>query len=177
MRSTLPQTARTVRPPRAATLLLCLAALLGAGCVYRMPVQQGNLLDPMQVTQLEEGMTRTQVSFLLGTPMVPPGFDDSRWDYYYYVKIPRLKEPLTRRLTVFFENDKVVRFEKVGIPDVPKAATAPDAVNPGALKVEPPKNISPTEAPRTVARPEVSDGGNAAAPGAAAGSTSERLDK
>ena len=41
-----------------------------------MPIQQGNLLDPSQVAQLEVGMTRSQVSFLLGTPMVPPGFDD-----------------------------------------------------------------------------------------------------
>jgi outer membrane protein assembly factor BamE len=177
MRSTLLQTARTARPPRAATLLLCLSALFVAGCVYRMPIQQGNLLDPSQVEQLEEGMTRTQVSFLLGTPMVPPGFDDSRWDYYYYVKVPRLREPYTRRLTVFFENDKVVRFEKMNIPDVPKTAAAPDAVNPGAQKVEPPKNISATEAPQTVARPEVSDGGNATSPGAGAGTTSERVDK
>ncbi|MEY2854706.1 MAG: hypothetical protein RL030_1838, partial [Pseudomonadota bacterium] len=55
MRSTLLQTARTARPPRAATLMLCLTALLVAGCVYRMPIQQGNLLDPNQVEQLEEG--------------------------------------------------------------------------------------------------------------------------
>lgn len=163
-----------------ATALLCLALLasLAAGCVYRMPVQQGNLLDPAQVAQLEEGMTRTQVSFLLGTPMVPPGFDDSRWDYFYFVKIRQLKEPLTRRLTVFFEDDKVVRFEKLNIPDPPRApvqsATAPDAVNPGAIEVEAPKDIKPIGEPEPVVRPEVSDGGNAIAPGAS--TTSERVD-
>lgn len=169
MRSTLFQTARTARPLPAAILMLCLAALFSSGCVYRMPIQQGNLLDPSQVAQLDVGMTRTQVSFLLGTPMVPPGFDDSRWDYFYFVKVPQLKEPLTRRLTVFFEDDKVVRFEKLNIPEAPRTAVATeaaDAVNPGALKVEPPKDVNPTEAPRPVVRPEVSDGGNAVAPGA-----------
>jgi outer membrane protein assembly factor BamE len=95
---------------------LMLAVLLAgvAGCVYRMPVTQGNFLDPGQVEQLQEGMTRSQVSFLLGTPMIPSGFDSDRWDYYYYVNSRRLKQPLTRRLTVFFADDKVSKIEREG---------------------------------------------------------------
>lgn len=149
-----------------AVLALCLLALLCSGCVYRMPIQQGNLLDPSQVAQLEEGMTRTQVSYLLGTPMVPPSFDDSRWDYYYYVRARQLKEPLTRRLTVFFEDDRVVRFEKINIPEPPRAPAATNIVNPGEHTVEVPRDISPTAEPAPTVGPEVSDGGNAATPGA-----------
>ena len=52
------------------------AACFLAACVYRMDIQQGNLLDAEQVDQLEVGMTRSQVRFLLGTPMVPVAFDD-----------------------------------------------------------------------------------------------------
>ncbi len=64
-------------------------------CVYRMPIQQGNFLDKNQVDQLEPGMTRSQVAFLLGTPMVPNGFDTDRWDYYYYAKFSRKYKPDT----------------------------------------------------------------------------------
>ena len=53
------------------------------------------------VSQLKEGMTRSQVRFLLGTPMVPDAFDDSRWDYYYFF-FAQFKKPPKRRLTVYF---------------------------------------------------------------------------
>jgi outer membrane protein assembly factor BamE (lipoprotein component of BamABCDE complex) len=44
--------------------------------------------------------------------MVPPTFDQSRWDYYYYLKSSRLQRPVTVRLTVWFENDRVSRIDK-----------------------------------------------------------------
>lgn len=81
-----------------------------------MNIQQGNYLVTESVSQLKEGMTRSQVRFLLGTPMVPVAFDDSRWDYYYFFSSKRQKEPLKRRLTVYFEDDKVARYENQGVP-------------------------------------------------------------
>ncbi len=98
------------------TILLAGAALLSSGCVYKMNIQQGNYLVPDSVSQLKEGMTRSQVRFLLGTPMVPVAFDDSRWDYYYFFSSRKLKEPLKRRLTVYFQDEKVQRFENQGVP-------------------------------------------------------------
>jgi outer membrane protein assembly factor BamE len=97
------------------TLLLAAGSLL-SGCVYKMNIQQGNYLVTESVSQLKEGMTRSQVRFLLGTPMVPDAFDDSRWDYYYFFSSRHHKEPLKRRLTVFFQDDKVQRFENLGVP-------------------------------------------------------------
>ncbi len=59
-------------PVRLATLALFLVmAVMGAGCVYRINIQQGNFLDPKATEQLSVGMTRSQVRYLLGTPMVP----------------------------------------------------------------------------------------------------------
>jgi outer membrane protein assembly factor BamE len=98
------------------TILLATGALLASGCVYRMSIQQGNYLVTDSVSQLKEGMTRSQVRFLLGTPMVPDAFDNDRWDYYYFFNSRHLKEPLKRRLTVYFQDEKVQRYENQGVP-------------------------------------------------------------
>jgi outer membrane protein assembly factor BamE len=98
------------------TILLAVAALCGTGCVYRMNIQQGNYLVPESVSQLKEGMTRSQVRFLLGTPMVPDAFDDDRWDYFYYFDGKKVKQPLKRRLTIYFADEKVARYENQGVP-------------------------------------------------------------
>jgi outer membrane protein assembly factor BamE len=104
----------------AASTILALGLAFGAsGCVYRMAIQQGNFLDAAQVSQLENGMTRSQVAFLLGTPMVPTAFDTDRWDYFYYLKDRRLKAADTRRVTVYFADDKVAKV--VSGPDTGEA--------------------------------------------------------
>ena len=69
------------------TIFLACGAFFASGCVYKMNIQQGNYLVTDSVSQLKEGMTRSQVRFLLGTPMVPDAFDDRRWDYYYFFKL------------------------------------------------------------------------------------------
>jgi outer membrane protein assembly factor BamE len=88
------------------------AALLLAACVYRMDVQQGNLLDAEQVDQVEVGMTRSQVRFLLGTPMVIDSFNADRWDYVYSLRRGHEREVTRRHLVVWFEGDKVARIEE-----------------------------------------------------------------
>jgi outer membrane protein assembly factor BamE len=106
-------TMRTVTQCSRLALIPLLA--LFAGCLYRMPVQQGNLLDEPQVAQLQTGMTRAQVLYLLGTPMVPDGFNNNRWDYYHYLNSGR-GDQLTRRLTVWFSEEKVSRIEDSNAP-------------------------------------------------------------
>jgi outer membrane protein assembly factor BamE len=109
----------------AAAAALLAAALLG-GCVYRMDIQQGNYLEGKTVDKLEVGMTRTQVRYLLGTPMVPEPFDRDRWDYLYYFQRGHNK-PAQRHLVVFFKDDKVTRFERDNVPQ-----SAPQAPEQGA---------------------------------------------
>ena len=72
-----------------------------------MPIQQGNHLDQAAVNQVKPGMTRAQVRYLLGTPMVPGGFDNNRWDYEYYLKMRRLQTPRLGHVIVHFTNDLV----------------------------------------------------------------------
>ena len=91
------------------------AAVLAFGlsaCVYRMDVQQGNLLDAEQVDQVEVGMTRSQVRFLLGTPMVIDSFDADRWDYVYSLRRGHERKVTRRHLVVWFEGDKVTKVEE-----------------------------------------------------------------
>ena len=103
-----------MRPvPRPAALAAALMlALAVSGCVYRMDVQQGNLLDVEQVDQVEVGMTRSQVRFLLGTPMVIDSFDADRWDYVYSLRRGNSREITRRHLVVWFDGDKVMRVEE-----------------------------------------------------------------
>lgn len=94
-------------------LTVLLAACFSAdACVYRINIQQGNYLEYKSVEQVQPGMTRSQVRYLLGTPMVADSFDKERWDYIYYLKKGRTRHVDERRVTVFFEGEKVARLEK-----------------------------------------------------------------
>src|ERR1039457_6628205 len=90
---------------------LCLLTLSSA-CVYRINIQQGNFLDQAAVEQVKPGMTRSQVHYLLGTPMVADSFNKERWDYIYYLKKGRTRHVDSRRVTVFFDGDKVAKLDK-----------------------------------------------------------------
>jgi len=92
-------------------LLVCLLGTFVAtnsGCVYEVDVQQGNKLEPKDIESIEVGMTRSQVRFLLGTPVVTDVFHDDRWDYIYYFRAGRSRKPERRWLIVWFD-DNVVR--------------------------------------------------------------------
>jgi len=91
---------------------LLTVASLGAGCVYRINIQQGNFLKQADVDAVQTGMTRSQVRYLLGTPMVADSFNKERWDYIYYLKKGRTRHVDSRRVTVFFDGDKVARLDK-----------------------------------------------------------------
>src|SRR5271163_2367958 len=93
-------------------VLGCTLSLLACGCVYRINIQQGNFLNQSAVETVKPGMTRSQVRYLLGTPMVADSFDKERWDYIYYLKKGRSRHVDSRRVTVYFDGDKVARLDK-----------------------------------------------------------------
>ena len=93
-------------------LLSAVFVLAAAGCVYRINIQQGNFLDQAAVDQVKAGMTRSQVRYLLGTPMVADSFNKERWDYIYYLKKGRSRHVDSRRVTVYVDGDKVARLDK-----------------------------------------------------------------
>ncbi|WP_295404848.1 outer membrane protein assembly factor BamE [uncultured Thiocystis sp.] len=84
--------------------------------VYKMTVQQGNILTEEMVDSLELGMTRRQVSFLLGTPLLADFFHGDRWDYAYTIQ--RGHQPMEKRfLTLYFQDDALARIEGDIRPD------------------------------------------------------------
>ena len=91
--------------------ILSSTLLLSACTIYRIDVQQGNTLEAKKVAQLKTGMTKRQVQFLLGTPMLQDPFHPSRWDYVYSFK-PGNKDMVKHHLTLHFDNDSLVTIDK-----------------------------------------------------------------
>lgn len=135
------------------TLCLALAALLGlAACSaervslfpsYKLQVVQGNELDPRAVVSLQPGMSRDQVQLLLGTPLLRDPFHADRWDYTFNIARNGVVEDL-RVLTVYFDNDQLVRAEGNAIehaiqqleaarPQAEQQAAAPQPAAPAPL--------------------------------------------
>lgn len=96
--------------------LLAAAVALG-GCVYRPDIQQGNLLSVKDIEQVQVGMTRSQVRFLLGTPMISDPFAPHRWDYIYRLEHGRRRAIDSAHFVVYFEGDKVVRVQALDAPE------------------------------------------------------------
>jgi outer membrane protein assembly factor BamE len=92
------------------TSLFCLA--LASGCVYRAAISQGNLIKQEDLDQVEIGMTKSQVRFLLGTPMIDDPFSHGRWDYVYYLRIEREAAVNKRWVSVYFVDEKVSEIRK-----------------------------------------------------------------
>ena len=98
-----------------------LALLQFAGCsvvpyiLYKIDVQQGNVVTQDMIEKLKPGMTKSQVRFVLGTPLIVDAFRDNRWDYAY---MDQEKGELVaqKRLTIFFENERFSHFENYLLP-------------------------------------------------------------
>lgn len=119
---------------RRASLIAAVAALLlSAGCEsvrnytpalitpYRPDITQGNVVTREMADQLRQGMSREQVRFMLGTPLLASVLHEDRWDYVYHLKRGRTGETQTRRLTVFFKDNRVERFVSDELPNETEA--------------------------------------------------------
>ena len=121
-------------PVRLGVLALTLFGLLGiAGCStavdetqrawmnkifrpYVPDVVQGNFISSEQYAKLQLGMTREQVRQILGTPLLASYFHANRWDYIFEYKRSGQVVGKERHVTVFFDGDKVVKFEGDALP-------------------------------------------------------------
>lgn len=75
--------------------------------VHRIQVQQGNIITQEMVNQLKPGMTRRQVRFVLGTPLLEDTYNPNRWDYINRVRSPKGEET-QKRFTVYFNGDLLI---------------------------------------------------------------------
>ncbi len=100
-------------------IYFALSLVIGvAGCAHKPDLQQGNILTQAELSKLEQGMTKRQVLFLLGSPLLTDPFHQQRWDYYYSYK-PGGEEITTRyQVTVWFKDDRLVRYSSEG--DIPE---------------------------------------------------------
>jgi outer membrane protein assembly factor BamE len=100
-------------------LLMGVAVFTLQGCgylqPYRVPVVQGNVVTREQVALLRPGMSRIQVRDILGTPLLTSVFHGNRWDYVFTLK-RQGSEPQARRVTVYFSDDVLERFEADPLP-------------------------------------------------------------
>lgn len=110
-----------MRNLKALTLLSILAAsTVAGGCsiLYIPNVQQGNLISARALQQLQLGMTKDQVSYLLGTPPVRDPFHHDRWDYYF--SFQKDGGPRTQQtLTLHFKDNRLVSMSGAVAPTPP----------------------------------------------------------
>lgn len=99
-------------------LIAALPLLLTAACSglsslrpYRIEIQQGNYVTKEMLGQVKPGLTRDQVRFVLGTPLMSDIFHGDRWDYVFMHRPANSTEVEYHRLAVFFEDGKLTRFE------------------------------------------------------------------
>jgi len=143
-----------IRLPR--FLCLTLLALAAGACStsylpnmlrpYRPDVQQGNIITRDMVDQLRPGMTRDQVRFLLGTPMLTDVFHQDRWDYPYYLR-RKSGETQVRKLYVVFAEGKLARFDSDAMPAEPLADSLILGQKPSKPRSAPAAAAEPAAAP------------------------------
>jgi len=89
-----------------------LCGLAAAACspIYKLDIQQGNLLSKSLVDSLKPGMTKRQVTLVMGSPSVVSPFEQSRWDYVSTMRRGNGRME-TKDLVLYFDNDSLARIE------------------------------------------------------------------
>jgi outer membrane protein assembly factor BamE len=101
----------------------CIASASTTACsrfhlVHKIDVQQGNVITQDEVNQLEPGMNRKQVQFIMGSPMIADVFHQDRWDYVYLME-PGYGEVVEERVSLYFEQDTLSRVTGTLHPEEP----------------------------------------------------------
>lgn len=126
---------------------------------YLVDVRQGNYVTQEMVAQLKPGMTKDQVRFALGTPMVADIYHGERWDYVYRFK-PGRGEAQQRHLVVFFDQGKLVRVGGDVVANgsaASEAAATPAMVTPKVIEIgadgKAPASLKAPNAPERIPEP------------------------
>ena len=109
--------------------LLIIASLiisLAACSPHKITIEQGNILKPEMLKQLETGMSKSQVEFILGSPLIKDTFNGNRWDYVYNIR-PNQKFLKEKKLTLFFAGDKLVKFSGSALDNLDQEEDDEDA--------------------------------------------------
>lgn len=100
-------------------ILLTMTLLAIGGCgfpgVYKIDIQQGNVITQDMVDQLRPGLTKRQVQYVMGTPLIEDTFNQSRWDYVYSLQ-PGGEARQQESISLFFEDGLLDHFTGDFIP-------------------------------------------------------------
>lgn len=109
--------------------------------VHRIEIQQGNVVTQEEINQLKPGISKRQVLFLLGTPMIADPFHANRWDYPYLLNPGSGKgEAVKEHVTLFFENDALTQIGGDYQPEL--SADDEPARKQGTVTVPPQKSVN-----------------------------------
>ena len=125
---------------------------------YRMVIQQGNFISDDMVAQLKPGMTKEQVRFVLGTPLVTDIFHADRWDYVFFREMPNGKRE-QRNLSVVFQDNKLARVIGDLLPDPNTPKPAPVAKPEPKPEAEPKPAAAEAKPPAEPAKPAPAQAG------------------
>ncbi|MGM0913842.1 MAG: outer membrane protein assembly factor BamE [Pseudomonadota bacterium] len=130
---------------------LTAALLMASGCsyfgVYKRDIPQGNLVTAEMVEQLRTGMTRDDVVYVMGSPLLEAPFDASQWDYVFYLD-KAYEDTERRRVTLTFDGNRLVDIQREGDLDeaiemqqseggpLPEGGTATPQVTPNAAPAD-----------------------------------------
>ncbi len=143
---------KTIQP------LVLVAVLALSGCsyfqfpgVYKVNVQQGNIITQEMVDQLKPGMTKSQVRYVMGTPLIADTFHQDRWDYFYSLKRGNGDE-IRERLIILFDNGVLTGFKGDFIPS---SEVSPEEKKPtGRLEEAMDKGLLDEDIPEPANEPE-----------------------
>lgn len=104
-------------------LVSCSTILNNLPGVYTLEIQQGNIIDQAMIDQLRPGMSKRQVLYVMGSPMLDDVFHKNRWNYLYSAR-PDGEDKIQKQITLFFENDQIVGVQGDFKPGVAPALKA-----------------------------------------------------
>ncbi len=97
---------------RVSILTIALSLSACSSWVYRVDIPQGNYLEQKSIDKIQVGMTKEQVKFILGSPVLMDTFDNDTWNYVYRFKSGRSEKlNMKKRFAIKFEDDKLVSAE------------------------------------------------------------------
>lgn len=94
--------------------------------VYKLSVQQGNVITQEMIDRLKPGMTRNQVEYVMGRPVLQDPFDDDQWVYLYTMEVPDVFIQAFKMVLVF-EDDTLVTITGDFIPTTAEEKTQQEA--------------------------------------------------
>ena len=113
-------------------LFLAISLMMLAGCqyfqfpgVHKIDIQQGNIVTQDMIDQLKPGMSKRQVRYVMGNPLIEDTFNPDRWDYFYSL-IPARGEPTKERISIYFNGDSLSHFSGDFVPSSAKTASTDD---------------------------------------------------